>query len=54
MIESAGKMIQFCQSFSLPKSDTDHLRDVAAHTTSGYGGEDIMLIDAATLMEEIV
>ena len=51
MIEIAGKNIQFYQSFSLPQSDTDHLRDGAAHTTSGYGGEDIMLMDAATFME---
>ena len=54
MIESAGKKIQFCQSFSLPKIDTDHLRNGVVHTTSGYGGEDIMLMDAATLMEDIV
>ena len=45
MIESAGGKIQFYQSFRLPQSDTDHLCDGAVHTTSGYGGEDTMLMD---------
>ena len=54
MIYSAGKKIQFYQSFSLPQSDTDHLYDGVAHTTSRYGGEDILLMDAATFMEDTV
>ena len=54
MIESAGEKIQFYQSFRLPQSDTDHLCDGAVHTTSGYGGEDTMLMDESALMEEIV
>ena len=54
MIESIGGKIQFYQSFSLPQSDTDHLRNRAALTTIGCGGEDIMLMEAAAFMEEIV
>ena len=38
MIYSAGKKIQFYQSFSLPQIDTDHLRNGAAHKTRGCGG----------------
>ena len=35
MIESAGKKIQFYQSFSFPQIDIDHLHDGSAHTTRG-------------------
>ena len=54
MIKSAGKKIQFHQSFSLPQSDTYNLRDGDSHRTSEYGGEDVILMDADTFMEEIV
>ena len=54
MIESARKKIQFYQSSSLTQSDIDHLRDGADLTTSGYGGEYIMLMDAAAFMKDIV
>ena len=54
MIENAGKKIHFYQLFSPPQSDIDHLRDGAAQTTRRYGEEDIVLMDAAAFMEEIV